>query len=274
MSPKLKSILTIAGSDPCGGAGIQADVMAGNSLGVHVLTAITAITAQNSKGMKNFNILPPSILSQQLTSIIEDCRPDAIKIGMIGSLENLMVIIHFIKDFFQGIPVVVDPVLKISADNYAVTEEGMVKEIINSLFDLATVITPNIPELIFLLGKENISKKDFDIKSTEILQIPHLLNCSNVIIKGGHGNSDHIEDILINGERISYFRHKKISCKNLHGTGCVFSTLLASFLSLDFDLESAFFKTVERMEEIICRSRGYELGDSEYGPLNINTYSI
>ena len=259
MARSLKTLLSIAASDCSGGAGVQADIRAGLSLGLHVLTAVTGVTAQNSKSFKAMETMSPFMLESQLASIIEDAMPDAIKIGMIGSTRNLEIIAEFLKSLPERIPVVVDPVLKSTVASGALPEDeietlSLLKGYKEKLFPLATVITPNLIEF-----------KSFDDMST---------SCKAYVLKGGHSDDDIITDTLyMEGNEFTY-THARMDCRNLHGTGCTFSSLLAGFLALGEPIEVAFQKTCAKMEEIISKSCDYSLGNSIYGPLNVNNYLL
>lgn len=251
MAERLHSVLSIAGSDPTGGAGIQADIRTGSLMGCHVLTAITAVTAQNSKGVSKIMTVSPGMLREQLDDIIEDVTPNAIKIGMVGSADNIKEIFFFLSRLNSEMPIVVDPVLKSTAGDFLLNDgSDILKAYHRYLFPLATVITPNRYEAE-MIGKEY-----------------------PMVIKGGDTTESCIEDILtVDGKVLSY-RHQKIDSINLHGTGCVYSTLLASYLALGRTLTQAFMDASVKMSEIISRSTGYRLGASGYGPLNINNYKI
>lgn len=252
MPKKLKTLLSIAGSDPVGGAGIQADIKAGTRVGVHVMTVITAVTSQNSKGIQDLGILPNRIVKTQIDSILEDVLPDAVKIGMIGSYENALVIEDFLNTLSENIPVVIDPVLTASADhNNLFKEESLLNFYVDNLFPLATVITPNF--------------KEFNTLNS--------LKTESYIITGIE-DDENINDILYSPEGKIEISHKKISCINLHGTGCTFSSLLASYLALGYPLNKAFQMASQTIHEIIFDSMDYKLGTSEYGPLNINKYKL
>ena len=261
MPQQLKTILSIAGSDPTGGAGIQADIRAGNALGLHVLTAITSLTSQNSKGLKSNYIVPAKVLKQELKSITEDVAPDAVKIGLVGSVENLIAIAEFLKTLQKDTPVIIDPVLKIttqSEDQSFKTAE--LRELyLKRLFPIATVVTPNLEELDKLTGKKEITETTLNDLQTQA-----------AVIKGGHDSKIVIEDILLTPEKKVVETHGRINCRNLHGTGCVYSTFMTSFMALGLTLEESFRKTSQKIYDIITKSCDYKLGESSYGPLNIN----
>lgn len=269
MPSKLHTLLSIAGSDPLGCAGIQADIRSGNLMGVHVLTAVTAVTSQNSGGLTNIGSVDPDLLESQLKSILEEVIPDAIKIGMVGSKDNFVVISNFLKSLNPGVKVVIDPIIRVSSDNKllikASSEEDIVSYYLRYLFPLATVVTPNIPEMNLLT---NTDSKNWDCSSLDYL------NTNAVIVKGGHSDSKCIEDTLILPDKILTCSHSKYECNNLHGTGCTYSSILASCLALGKNLQEAFFITSTEMENIISQSCEYTLGFSNYGPLNINQYAL
>ena len=278
MSEKLITLLAIGGSDPCGGAGIQADIRAGVSLGLHIATAITSVTVQNSSGLKKTGQLNSSLLKEQLEAISEDVFPNAVKIGMIGSLENGKVISEFISSLPDEVPIVVDPVLSASAGG--ILSSSSLEELMllyqNDIIPYCTAVTPNIEEgRLFLQFNERKTNKSPEALSSELLGI---WNCNAVILKGGHGEdkiiTDYIADNFDGVSVISKTSHPRLDCNNLHGTGCVFSSFLASYLALGFPLIEAFMKTSNKMYEVIRRSGNYSFGKTNYGPLNINEYRL
>ena len=278
MPEKLKTILSIGGSDPTGGAGIQTDIRCGISLGLHVATAITAVTVQNSHDIMAVNPVDSNILKKQTEAILEDVMPDAVKIGMIGSVENVKVISDFIKYLPDEIPLVVDPVISASVGSpLSVSPQGdMISKYITEILPFATVATPNLSEAEEFLNSIGIkpAKDNLALSSQFLIH----LGLNAIILKGGHQKKEVITDYLadnIGGAVvISESSHKRVECGNLHGTGCDYSAFLASYLALGFPLQDAFLKTSSKMWEIISHSCDYMLGKSEYGPLNINGYRI
>ena len=278
MTQQLTTILSIAASDPMGGAGIQQDVRLGNALGAHVVTAITGITVQNSKGF--YNIVPVSsqLLRDQLNVIMEDVTPDAIKIGMIGDVYNIDIIATFLMRF-NSIPVIIDPVVQSTVNDFSKKKSSVdsslnEKERMNlqesykkKLFPLATVITPNLKEFNQIFGEEFNPLKDYSVLCKN-------LGLNAIIATGGDTSGDEIDDFLISGEEIVTFNHKKKECFNLHGTGCSLSTLLAVELANGEDLKNAFLNASSHMEDIINKSCNYQLGMSKYGPLNVYNYKL
>ncbi|MCH5234275.1 MAG: hydroxymethylpyrimidine/phosphomethylpyrimidine kinase [Muribaculaceae bacterium] len=269
MHKKLKTLLSIAGSDPMGGAGIQADIRAGQAMGFHVVTAVTSVTVQNSKGIYDILPIDSSLLQAQLHRILEDCQPDAIKVGMMGSVNNFIEVGNFLLNLPIKSPVVVDPVLSVTADGghlFCGTSPSEIAQLyLYNIFPWTSVATPNIHELKVLLNKKRLNLASF----TTILKE---LSLNHLIVKGGDAKGKIITDKLLSYTGVCSHSHPKINCKNLHGTGCVYSSLLACNLALGFSLEEAFMITNKKMEEIINSSCDYSLGNSNYGPLNLIKY--
>ena len=287
MRKKLTSVMAIGGSDPVCGAGIQADVRTISSLGLHPLCVVTAITAQNSHGVSRVDAVNKESFRAQMDAILEDVIPDALKIGMTGSETLAREIAEFCRKFHKILPMVVDPVFKASTggilldskgkNNSESTQESIINIYIKDIFPYCTLITPNTSETEILLKKsephiamESLSQKEKAKILVESFEV------TAAVVKGGDCKGDSITDVLAYriGESIIYkeFSHKRIECINLHGTGCVFSSILASLLALNQEVEEAFVKSSIIMEKIIGRSLDYELGYSTYGPLNINQY--
>lgn len=270
MSTKhLTTILSIAGSDPMGGAGVQADVRIGSAFGVHVVTAITTVTAQNSKDFMGQLEIPSDWLQRQLESIKVDVIPDAIKIGMVSSVKNAEIIADFIKSL-PSMPVVTDPVYKATSSNVFknFSLKSKYLKIYNEvLFPVSSVITPNLIEFKKLFGEEFNPDKDLKAYLNES-------GVQAIVVKGGHSKEDLIKDYLIQNNNIDWFSHNVIPCHNLHGTGCAFSTLLAVNLALGKKLNDAFLETTKTLDSIISKSCDYRLGSSVNGPLNINDYIL
>lgn len=283
MLHKIHTMLAIGGSDPCGGAGIQADIVSARSLGIHTMSAITAVTSQNSHGVFNSGEVAPKLLKQQLEAISQECDVDGIKIGLLISIPQIEIVVNFINSLLHPIPIVVDPVLKATSAINNFTSESDQNEFLaalsNFLFPLATTITPNIDETFVIFSElRKISKLNLPLNEIG----KYLLdwwNCQSIIIKGGHSNTKEISDRLfvktVNGIKFKSFSHTKLDCRNLHGTGCVFSSLLTCYMILGQSVEDAFQATSEKMEKIIKRSIDYELkGNCTNGPLNIIDYKL
>ena len=224
----MKTALTIAGSDSSGGAGIQADIKAMTMLGVYAMSAITALTAQNTTGVTAVLEVPPKFLQQQLDAVFEDIPPDAVKIGMVSSAELIKVIAQELK-FYGAKNIVVDPVM-VATSGAKLIDDNAVETLKKYLFPLATLITPNIPEAEKLSNIKINSAEDMTAAAKIIFES---YGCA-VLCKGGHSLND-ANDILYNGET-KIFNGKKISTTNTHGTGCTLSSAIAAGLAKGLNL--------------------------------------
>ena len=226
---KLKTALTIAGSDSSGGAGIQADIKTMTMNGVYAMSAITALTAQNTTGVRAIQESTPEFLAQQIDAVFEDIRPDAVKIGMVASSELIRVIANRLR-YYHATNIVVDPVM-VATSGSALMKTDAVQTLTNELLPLAAVVTPNIPEAQVLSGLTIESRADME---TAAKMIGDSHGCA-VLLKGGHSISD-ANDLLYAGGDLTWFEGKRIDNPNTHGTGCTLSSAIASNLAKGFSL--------------------------------------
>lgn len=237
---KKKTALTIAGSDCSGGAGIQADLKTMTMNGVYAMSAITALTAQNTTGVRAIQESTPDFLRQQIDAVFEDIYPDAVKIGMVASSQ----LIHVISDrlnFYNAKNIVVDPVM-VATSGSALMKNDAVQTLIDELIPISTLITPNIPEAEVLSGLTISSREEM---ITAARQIGERYHCS-VLLKGGHSINDANDLLFTNGELI-WFEGKRIDNPNTHGTGCTLSSAIASNLAKRFTLT----ESVQRAKDYI-----------------------
>ncbi|MEC1718279.1 bifunctional hydroxymethylpyrimidine kinase/phosphomethylpyrimidine kinase [Schinkia azotoformans] len=222
---KVFKALTIAGSDSGGGAGIQADVKTFQELGVYGMTAITAITAQNTTGVQG--VYPVSVegIAKQIDSIGTDLTPDAVKTGMLFNSEIIKVVAKKITQY-QWSNLVIDPVM-IAKGGSPLLQAEAIEALKDYLLPIATVITPNIPEAEVISGIKitNLSERK------EAAKLIYNLGAKNVMIKGGHEETDQMIDLLYDGNRFFQFESKRIATKNTHGTGCTFSAAITAELA-------------------------------------------
>lgn len=278
MPKKITSILSIAGSDSSAGAGIQADIKAAALCNVYATTAVTAVTAQSTSEVKRIIKISPENLALQLDAAISDQRPDAIKIGMVGSLDNAKVIEEYLKNPLRGIPVVIDPVINsTSGKEFSDCQNNLISFYSEHLLCLATVITPNVREACELIGKQGgISSKEEQVEMAS--RILDKTGCKAVVLKGGHTVCQDVYDILIekiDSERIfTINKSERINCHNLHGTGCTFSTILACSLAKGNTVKESFMEASILTKKLIANSMNYEYGHSSNGPLNHFNYII
>ena len=225
----VKTALTIAGSDCSGGAGIQADLKTMTMNGVYGMSAITALTAQNTTGVSAIQESTPEFLAQQIDAVFQDIRPDAVKIGMVASSELIRIIAQRLR-FYEAKNVVVDPVM-VATSGSALMKTDAVETLIAELLPIATVVTPNIPEAQILSGLTIANKDDM---VTAAKKIGDTYNCA-VLVKGGHSVND-ANDLLYADGVLTWFEGKRIDNPNTHGTGCTLSSAIASNLAKGFSL--------------------------------------
>ena len=255
---KMKTALTIAGSDCSGGAGIQADIKTMTLNGVYAMSAITALTAQNTTGVRGVQEATPEFLAQQIDAVFEDIRPDAVKIGMVSSAELIKTIAERLK-FHKAENVVVDTVM-IATSGARLINEDAIDVLKSELIPLATLVTPNIPEAEVLSGMK-IQNKDDMLKAARIINEAY--HCA-VLLKGGHSVSD-ANDLLYEKESYNWFCGKRIDNPNTHGTGCTLSSAIAANLAKGYDLENS----VQRAKDYISGALAamLDLGQGS-GPMN------
>ena len=254
----MKTALSIAGSDSCGGAGIQADIKTMTLNGVYAMSAVTALTAQNTTGVSAILEADADFLEKEINAVFEDIFPDAVKIGMVSSSALIEVIAQRLK-FYQAKNIVVDPVM-VATSGARLINDSAINTLEEKLLPIADVITPNIPETEVLSGMK-ISDKD-DMEKAAV-SIGEKFKCA-VLVKGGHSIND-ADDILYSNGKITYFKGKRIDNPNTHGTGCTLSSAIAANLAKGYSLE----KSVERAKEYISGALGamLDLGRGS-GPMN------
>ena len=228
----MKTALSIAGSDCSGGAGIQADLKTMTINGVYAMSVVTALTAQNTTGVKSILESTPEFLRDQLDAVFQDIRPDAVKIGMAPS----SALIHVIGDrlkYYRAGNIVVDPVMVASAGS-SLIRSSAVQTLMDELLPIATLVTPNIPEAQVLSGMEIENKDDMIKAATHIGDRYH---CA-VLLKGGHSVND-ANDLLYANGALTWFLGRRIDNPNTHGTGCTLSSAIAANLAKGFSLEGS-----------------------------------
>lgn len=229
----MNTALTIAGSDSSGGAGIQADLKTMLANHVYGMSAITALTAQNTTGVTDIMEVTPEFLAEQLDSIFTDIRPDAVKTGMVSSSQLIEIIADKLREY-EAVNIVVDPVMVATSGAKLICDDAM-ETLKKKLFTLATVITPNIQEGEVLAGMKITSKEDM---VTAAEKISNTYGCS-VLLKGGHSLND-ANDLLVEpGKEPVWFKGRRIANTNTHGTGCTLSSAIASNLAKGKSLEEA-----------------------------------
>lgn len=254
----MRTALSIAGSDSSGGAGIQADLKTMTMNGVFAMSAITALTAQNTTGVTGILEADPKFLQKQIDVVFEDIRPDAVKIGMVSSTGLIETIADRLK-FYEAKNIVVDPVM-VATSGSRLLEVDAVETLKEKLLPIATVITPNIPEAEILSNMKIHNEEEMIAAAKKIYKN---LGCA-VLLKGGHSIND-ANDLLYSGNQIEWFKGKRIDNPNTHGTGCTLSSAIAANLAKGFDLETS----VKRAKDYISRALAdmLDLGKGS-GPMN------
>lgn len=259
---KYPTVLTIAGTDPTGGAGIQADLKTFSALGCYGMSVITALVAQNTCGVRAIHSVPPAFVQAQLQAVLDDILPDAIKIGMVHSLELVNVIADVLKQHPQ-IPVVFDPVM-IATSGDRLIEERTVEAIVAQLFPLATLITPNMDEASLLANIPVRTVEDMQTAAKKIMN----MGTNALLLKGGHLESDELTSLLIGKEGLIKTLHSdKIETKNMHGSGCTLSSAIAAYLAQGYLLTEAVSKAQDYVHDAVYNAVDVVVGKGN-GPLN------
>ncbi len=254
----MKTALSIAGSDSSGGAGIQADIKTMTANGVFAMTAVTALTAQNTTGVRAVMETSPEFLTQQIDAVFEDIPPDAVKIGMVSSSPLIRVIAGRLR-YHGAKNIVVDPVM-VATSGAALLEQDAVDTLCTELLPIATVTTPNIPEAQILSGLSIYDRSDMEKAAAEISE---KYGCA-VLLKGGHSIND-ASDLLYADGSGKWFEGERIDNPNTHGTGCTLSSAIAANLAKGYDLNEAVSRAKEYISGALAAM--LDLGQGS-GPMN------
>ena len=266
--------LTIAGSDSSGGAGIQADIKTMSALGVYAASAITSVTVQNTVGVSAIQAISPDIVGGQIKAVMEDIRPQAVKIGMVNDRDTIVAIAGVLsqfRDVWQS--VIVDPVM-VSTSGCRLTQEDALSDFCSLLLPSATLLTPNIPEAEILSGMKILTEEDMHLAAHRILD----LGCRAVLIKGGHSEGNRKVDMLyvrddsiVEGQLVvrpvQRYEHETITTRNTHGTGCTLSSAITSFVARGLCLADAIGAAKKYLSEAIGAGKDVEIGKG-HGPVN------
>ena len=255
---KIATVLTIAGSDSSGGAGIQADLKTMLAHGVYGMSAITALTAQNTRGVQAVQEVEPAFLAAQIDADFTDIRPDAVKVGMVASAALIGVIAERLRHY-EAKHVVVDPVMVATSGARLIAEDA-VKALQEQIFPLAELITPNVPELEALSGEVIDSEESLAAAARKLCQDIQ----TNVLGKGGHFGED-ANDVLVTSNAIEWYNGQRIDTPNTHGTGCTLSSAIASNLAKGYVLEEAVWLAKDYLTGALLA--GLSLGKG-HGPLH------
>ena len=265
MKPKSK-VLIIAGADSSGGAGIQADIKTVTALGSYAMTAITAVTVQNTTGVSSVISINPKEIAKQILFTCKDIKPNGIKIGMLHSSKVIVSVVNALKKV-KNSKIILDPVM-VAKGGTKLINESAIKTLKDKLIKKTYLITPYIPEAE-ILTKIKIKNLEDMIRAANILQ---RVGAKNVLIKGGHRKTKYMEDVLLNKKEIKIFKNKKIKTKNTHGTGCTLSSAITTFLSCGKPLKKSCELGIKYVNYAIGSNLNYGKG---HGPINhLNSFKI
>ncbi|PPR78954.1 MAG: Hydroxymethylpyrimidine/phosphomethylpyrimidine kinase [Alphaproteobacteria bacterium MarineAlpha2_Bin1] len=256
----ISKVLSIAGTDPSGGAGAQADIKTITAFKCYALSVITALVAQNTIGVKSILDIPLDFISNQIDCVFQDIKVDSIKIGMLHKPDIVNLVSQKIINNFSDCSLVIDPVMVAKSGDDLLTEEAR-KSLINNLIPHATIVTPNIPEAEIISNMRIRTEKEIIKAGMLILS----MGPSAVLMKGGHSNSEIVKDYLIQENNIDIFEAIRINTNNTHGTGCTLSAAIASGLSKGNEIKKSVAIAHEYVNKAIKNAPGIGRG---FGPLN------
>ncbi len=256
-------VLIVAGSDSGGGAGIQADIKTVTALGGYAMTAVTAITVQNTLGVTGVHEVPLDIVTSQIEAVMSDLGADTWKLGMLGSAAHVRAVMEAWYAFGDGLPVVLDPVM-IAKGGASLLAEDAIEIIRNELMPIAAMVTPNAPEAEALTGIE-VRDLDGQMSAAEILV--EQLGAWSALVKGGHLRGDTVRDVLLTREGYRVFESPRIETRATHGTGCTLASAIAAYMAQGFELEPSVEKARAYVMEAIRQAPGLGQG---HGPLGHN----
>jgi hydroxymethylpyrimidine/phosphomethylpyrimidine kinase len=255
------NVLSIAGSDPSGGAGIQADLKTFSARGTYGMAVLTALTAQNTQGVSRVHAVPSDLVTEQIRMVFADIRVDAVKIGMIANAPIAEAVANALFPH-RGIPIVLDPVM-IAKGGAALLDVEAIDILKTRLLALATLLTPNLPEAAALLGEPAAASRDAMEQQAEKLRA---LGCSAVLVKGGHLGGTQSPDVLVSESGITWFEAPRVATKNTHGTGCTLSSALAAELAKGVPPETAAAIAKDYLAQAVAAAGTLSIG-SGHGPV-------
>ena len=253
--------LTIAGFDPSGGAGIQADLKTFSALSCYGMSVLTALPVQNTTGVKSIFDIPPSCVAEQLEAVLEDIGADAIKLGMLHKPEIIEIICSILKNY-PHIPIILDPVM-FAKSGHRLLDESFSSHFKKDLFPLTTIITPNLPEASVLLKRPICSQSEMENAAREICSLGPKIT----VIKGGHLLSEHSDDCVCIHDQIHWLHAQRIETLNTHGTGCTYSAAITALMAKKVDPLSAIKQAKEFIHNAIKSGADYSIGQG-YGPVH------
>lgn len=253
--------LTIAGSDSCGGAGVQADIKTMSALGVYAASAITSVTVQNTLGVQAIQAIQPEIVAGQIRAVMDDIKPTAIKVGMVNDQDTILAIADTLQQYSPQ-KLVVDPVM-VSTSGSMLMQKDALGTFCSRLLPMATLLTPNIPEAEVLSNRSIRSIDDMDAAGRSILA----LGCKAVLIKGGHLEGRKVDKLYLPNGEVCSFVHEAIATRNTHGTGCTLSSAIAAFMARGLALADAVAQAKTYLSQALEAGKDVHIGEG-HGPVN------
>lgn len=253
--------LTIAGSDSCGGAGVQADIKTMSALGVYAASAITSVTVQNTLGVQAIQAIQPEIVAGQIRAVMDDIKPTAIKVGMVNDQTTILAIADTLQQYSPQ-KLIVDPVM-VSTSGSTLMHEDALGTFCSRLLPMATLLTPNIPEAEVLSNRSIRSIDDMDAAGRSILA----LGCKAVLIKGGHLEGRKVDKLYLQNNEVCSFVHEAIATRNTHGTGCTLSSAIAAFMARGLALTDAVAQAKTYLSQALEAGKDVHIGEG-HGPVN------
>ena len=253
--------LTIAGSDSCGGAGIQADIKTMSALGCYAASVITAVTVQNTTGVSAVHAVPPEIVAGQIRAVMDDIRPQAVKVGMVNDINTIKTIADTLAEYDIE-HLVVDPVM-VATSGARLMQDDAVGVFTERLMPLATLLTPNVPEAEVLSGISINDKSSMD-NAARIIQDK---GCQSLLIKGGHIEGRKIDRLYTSMGREREYEAANVATRNTHGTGCTLSSAITSYLAMGYAIGEAIAAAKEWLTGALIAGANVEIG-SGHGPVN------
>jgi hydroxymethylpyrimidine/phosphomethylpyrimidine kinase len=253
-------VLVIAGSDSGGGAGIQADIKTITALDAFAMTAISALTAQDTNGVSGIHDVPPAFVREQMTVVLADIGADAIKTGMLHTPAVIDTVVETLREANTDALLVVDPVMSAKSGDALISSEAT-DTLVRRLIPMATVLTPNLPEASILVGRPIRTVADMETARDDLMA----LGAAHVLLKGGHLAGDHVRDLLFGPGETHRFESSRIGSKHTHGTGCTLASAIAAGLAQGLGIEQSIARARDYVLEAIRTAPGFGAG---HGPMN------
>jgi len=260
---RIPNVVTIAGSDSGGGAGIQADIKAISATGSYACSVITALTAQNTQGVSGVKPVPAGFIRAQFEAVFNDIHIDAVKIGMLGDVATIQVVAALLREY-RPANIVLDPVMVATSGDRLLAEDAA-QCLISELLPLADVVTPNLPEALALTGEEKAPENGEQIMA--LTRAVMARGARSVLVKGGHMSTAESTDIWVSPDQFATFSSPRFETQNTHGTGCTLSSALASFLAQGYDMPAAIQRAKDYITAAIEAADQLEVGEG-HGPVN------